>query len=219
MQSISPRDAFLLGGLGLAGTVAGGAGLWVALALPPHTGTAAGPGEELLQPPELRSAGGKLQLRLEAGPGQFRLGGRQASAYGYNGSLPGPTLRLRAGDELSIRFVNSLDEDTNLHLHGLHVSPAGSADNVFVTVSPGASFDYNYRLPPDHPPGMYWYHPHHHGLVARQIFGGLFGAIIVEDPEPIESATERVLVVSDTSLDGGGNVRGVTPMERVAGRE
>ena len=49
---------------------------------------------------------------------------------------------------------------------------------------------------------MYWYHPHHHGTVADQVFGGLYGAIIVEDPEPLPVSRERVLVVSDLTLDG-----------------
>ena len=81
------------------------------------------------------------------------------------------------------------------------------------------AFDYSYRLLPDHPPGVYWYHPHHHGMVAGQIFAGLFGAIIVEDPEAIPVSRERVLLVSDTTLDSAGNVAAASPMERMAGRE
>ena len=56
-------------------------------------------------------------------------------------------------------------------------------------------------------------------MVADQIFAGLFGAIIVEEPEPIPVSSERVLVISDTTLDGAGNIVGVSPMERMAGRE
>ena len=104
-------------------------------------------------------------------------------------------------------------------MHGLHVSPEGNGDNVFVSVEPGGTFDYEYKLPGDHPPGVYWYHPHHHGMVADQIFAGLFGAIIVEDPEPIEASAERVLVISDTTLDGLGNIPEVPAMERMMGRE
>ncbi len=149
----------------------------------------------------------------------MELGGRPAGALCYNGTVPGPTLRLRPGDELTIRLLNSLGEPTNLHVHGLHVSPQANSDNVFVEVMPGESFDYSYRLPPDHPPGVYWYHPHHHGMVAGQIFAGLFGAIIVEDPEAIPVDRERVLLVSDTTLDSAGNIAAVSPMERMAGRE
>ena len=221
MRPISRRDALLLGGLGTAATVAGGAGLWWSLASTqqPTGGTFPAQGSGLRSPPELRSADGRLQLTLDAGPGQVELGGRPAGALCYNGTVPGPTLRLRPGDELTVRLVNSLDEPTNLHVHGLHVSPQANSDNVFVAVSPGESFDYSYRLPPDHPPGVYWYHPHHHGMVAGQIFAGLFGAIIVEDPEAIPVNRERVLLVSDTTLDSAGNIAAVSPMERMAGRE
>jgi FtsP/CotA-like multicopper oxidase with cupredoxin domain len=61
--------------------------------------------------------------------------------------------------------------------------------------------------------------PHHHGIVADQIFAGLFGAIIIEDPEPIEASVDRVMVVSDTTLDGSGNILAVPAMERMMGRE
>ncbi|MDI3210779.1 multicopper oxidase family protein [Arthrobacter sp. AL12] len=224
MRQISRRDALIVGGLGTAATVAGAAGLWWSLTSPQQpagVGGGAAPvqGAELRGPAELRSADGLLQLTLDAAPGGVELGGRRASALCYNGTVPGPTLRLRPGDELSVRLENGLTAPTNLHLHGMHVSPEADADNVFRTVLPGQGFDYRYRLPPDHPPGVYWYHPHHHGMVADQIFAGLFGAIIVEDPEAIPVSTERVLLVSDTTLDSAGNIAAVSPMERMAGRE
>ena len=215
MKPISRRHALLLGGLGAAGTVAGGAGLIWTLTSRPAQVT----GAELAQPPEERSTDGQLQVRLEAGPGPLQVAGRQAAALGYNGTIPGPTLRIRAGDALKVQLVNNLARATNLHVHGLHVSPEGNGDNVFISVEPGGSYDYEYRLPEDHPPGVYWYHPHPHGLVADQIFAGLFGAIIVEDPEPVEASVERVLVVSDTTLDSLGNVPAAAEMERMMGRE
>ena len=215
MQPISRRKALLLGGLGAAGTAAGGAGLIWTLTTRPAPVT----GSDLTQPPEERSTNGQLQVRLEAAPGQILLAGRQAAALGYNGGIPGPTLRVRPGDVLKIGLVNKLTQATNLHVHGLHVSPEGNGDNVFVSVDPGGTFDYEYKLPEDHPPGVYWYHPHHHGMVADQIFAGLFGAIIVEDPEPIEASEERILVISDTTLDGLGNIPEVSAMERMMGRE
>lgn len=195
MQPISRRNALLLGGLGVAGTVAGGAGLWWSLTARPGAGAGTVTGAELVQPPELRSAEGRLEARLEAGPVSLSLGGRQASARGYNGGVPGPTLRVRAGDAVRIRLLNSLAEPTNLHLHGLHVSPQANGDNVFVTVNPGESFDFEYQLPADHPPGVYWYHPHHHGVVAGQrageraghcqdCFPGLYRPLRVPLPRP-----------------------------------
>lgn len=217
MEPISRRGALTLGGLGVASTVVGGAGLlwtWTsAESKQPQ------PGRRLVQPAELRGTNGRLQLRLDAAHGPVRIGGRNATALSYNGGLPGPTLRLNAGDQLGVTLHNGLDDPTNLHVHGLHVSPQGNGDNPFVMVEPGASFDYEYRLPVDHPPGLYWYHPHHHGFVADQVFGGLYGAIIVEDPQPIDAVRERVLVVSDITLDAVGSIPAVSPMEKMLGRE
>lgn len=147
MQPISRRKALLLGGLGVAGTVAGGAGLFWTLTSPSGPVT----GGELTQPPEERSRDGLLQVRLEAAPGPTLLAGRQAAAIGYNRSVPGPTLHLRPGDVLKIKLVNNLVRATNLHVHGLHVSPEWNGDNVFVSVEPGGTFDYEYKLPADHP--------------------------------------------------------------------
>jgi len=215
VQPLSRRQALLLGGLGVAGTVAGATGLLWTLTSPPLPVS----GGELTQPPEERSADGVLHVRLEAASGPVMLAGRQAAGLSYNGGIPGPTLRLRPGDVLKITLVNRLTQATNLHVHGLHVSPSGNGDNVFVSVEPGSSFDYEYRLPQDHPPGVFWYHPHHHGMVADQIFAGLFGAIVIEDPQPIEASVDRVLVVSDTTLDGLGNVAPVPVVQRIMGRE
>uniref|UniRef100_UPI0035D9BC42 multicopper oxidase domain-containing protein n=1 Tax=Janibacter limosus TaxID=53458 RepID=UPI0035D9BC42 len=115
----------------------------------------------------------------------------------FNGSLPGPTLRVAPGDTIRVAMTNGLEAPTNLHVHGLHVSPEGNGDNPFVSIAPGESFDYEFVLPADHPPGTYWYHPHRHGHVADRVAAGLYGAIIVEDPEPVPVTRERVMVVSD----------------------
>jgi FtsP/CotA-like multicopper oxidase with cupredoxin domain len=215
MRPISRRRALQLGGLGVAGTIIGGAGLaWqVTSRFDPAGGGA------LIEPSALRSTGGELDVRLEAAVRRVRLAGGEATTLSYNGGVPGPTLHLQPGDRLRVNLVNRLDVPTNLHTHGLYVSPQGRGDNVFVTVEPGTSFGYDYRLPEDHPPGVYWYHPHHHGLVADQVFGGLYGAIVVGDRTPVPVTRERILVVSDISLDGGGNVRPVSTMARMMGRE
>ena len=215
MRPISRRQALQLGGLGLLSAAVGGAGLsW------PRDGSfLPQAGGQPAEPVTLRSEDGLLRVRLEAAEGPLPIGGRRATAYGYNGSLPGPTLRLRPGDRLQVRLVNRLDAPTNLHVHGLVVSPEGNADNIFVTVQPGESFDYDYRLPVDHPPGVFWYHPHHHPLVADQVFGGLYGAIVVEDADELPVARERVLVISDITLDGAGRVQPPSMMARMMGRE
>lgn len=220
MRPISRRNALLLGGLGVAATAAGGAGLaWTLAGSGGLAGGGPASGAPVGEPAEERSSAGVLQVRLTAAPGPVRLAGQDATALSYNGSIPGPTLRLKPGDTLKITLANNLAQATNLHLHGMYVSPEGNGDNVFLHVEPGRSFDYEYRLPNDHPPGVYWYHPHVHGTVADQIFAGLFGAIIVEDPVPVDAGTERLLVVSDTALDGLGSISPAPDMERMMGRE
>ncbi|MDF3313342.1 multicopper oxidase family protein [Rhodococcus sp. T2V] len=217
MEPISRRRALQLGGLGLAGVLAGGLGLvWKG-----SRGTRfdAAAGAELSEPSVLSSTGGELAIELEAAEGNLPVAGGRAQVLGFNGGVPGPTLRIRPGDRLRVRLRNRLTEPTNLHLHGLHVSPAGNGDNPFLRIEPGQDFDYEYQLPDTHLPGVYWYHPHHHGLVADQIFGGLYGAIIVDDPEPIPVTRERVLVISDLTLDSAGRIAPASMMDRMLGRE
>ncbi len=221
MEALSRRRALQLGGLGIASSAVGGLGLLLSGRSGPSFRTA--PGAALLEPAVLRSSDGALKLTLEARERPVRVGGRAATALSYNGGLPGPTLHLQPGDRLQVTLVNRLADPTNLHVHGLHVSPEGQADNVLVAVPSGASRDYDYQLPADHPPGVYWYHPHHHGMAAEQVFGGLYGAIIVGDPPQgdrmVPVTRERVLVISDTSLDSAGRIRPVGQMARMQGRE
>jgi FtsP/CotA-like multicopper oxidase with cupredoxin domain len=215
MQPLSRRSALVLGGVGAAGVLVGATGLisgWTSGFDPTAS-------RKLVEPKALHSVGGQLQVRLTAAEGPVRIAGRDATALSYNGGVPGPTLFLHPGDLLRVTLVNQLNATTNLHVHGLHVSPQGTSDNVLLAIEPGTSFDYEYRLPDDHPPGVYWYHPHHHGTVADQVFGGLYGAIIVEDTPPIPVSRERVLVISDITLDAAGRVPVPSPMDRMAGRE
>jgi L-ascorbate oxidase len=108
-----------------------------------------------------------------------------------------PTIEVTPGDTVRITLNNKLPTDpscpspdgdvntphcfnsTNLHGHGLWVSPAGNGDNVLLTINPGVSFQYEYNLPPDHPAGTYWYHSHLHGSTALQVSSGMAGALIV----------------------------------------
>jgi FtsP/CotA-like multicopper oxidase with cupredoxin domain len=221
---VGRRKVLAVATLGAAATVVGGVGTWQAFVAPRLDATSAqgaatglATDEALREPPVVAGSGGALAVDLTAAPGAI-LAGRRTGALGYNGTSPGPTLRVAPGDVLRVRLTNHLGETTNLHTHGLHVSPNGNADNVFRMVEDGAHADYEYPIPPDHPAGTFWYHPHHHGLVAQQVFGGLFGAIVVA---PAEAATvrERVLVVSDTTLTSDGQVAQVSRQEVMAGRE
>jgi FtsP/CotA-like multicopper oxidase with cupredoxin domain len=102
-------------------------------------------------------------------------------------------------------------EVTNLHTHGFDTiphlfAPLGTSDpaSKMIAVRPGESFDYAFPLPEDHPPGLYWYHPHHHGSTAVQAVTGMAGGIIIygdvdEVPE-IKAARDIPLVVNDIGL-------------------
>lgn len=216
MGPISRRRALQLGALGVAGVATGAAGLAVT-GLPFPLTDQERAGEALRQPAEVRSRDGLLRVELELTRGEVTLAGRAAVALAYNGTVPGPTLRLRPGDLLQVRLVNRLDAATNLHTHGLHVSPQDNGDNPFLRIAPGQSFDYEFALPGDHRPGTYWYHPHLHGLVADQLQAGLYGAIVIEDDLP--ATRERLLIVSDISLRGDGTVRPASRPEVMMGRE
>jgi FtsP/CotA-like multicopper oxidase with cupredoxin domain len=219
VPDISRRSALILGGVGIAGTAVGGTGFFVNQRISSTTSPVTPAGGDLVEPPELRSVNGTLAVDLESSRQQVTIAGRDVRALSYNGGVPGPTLRVRAGDTLSVSLRNGLADPSNLHVHGLHVSPENNSDNMFVTVAAGDSFDYQYELPANHPPGVYWYHPHHHGFVADQVFGGLYGAIIVEDPDPIPASRERVLVISDITLDSSGTIPAATAMEKMSGRQ
>ncbi len=110
--------------------------------------------------------------------------------WGYNGTVPGPTLRVKRGDELRVRLVNELAEPTTIHWHGVRLPNAldGVPQLTQPAVAPGASFDYRFR-PPD--AGTFWYH----AFVPGQVDRGLHGALIVDEPEPIEVDRDVVLLL------------------------
>ncbi|GAA0994161.1 multicopper oxidase family protein [Subtercola frigoramans] len=219
MAAVSRRTFLTLGGIGGALVVTGGTGLiWDGLnnAAPVTASTG---GAAFTEPPVLRSASGLLDVALTASRSRIVVGGTTVSAMTYNGSLPGPTLVVRPGDRVKITLANHLGEPTNLHTHGLHVSPEGSSDNVFRQVETATTADYEYQIPDDHPAGAFWYHPHHHGMTAEQVFAGLYGAILVERDDHIAVTRQRLLVISDITFDSAGEVAVTSQMDRMAGRE
>jgi FtsP/CotA-like multicopper oxidase with cupredoxin domain len=170
-----------------------------------------------------QAAAGVVQVGLEAKAGWIPFAGRQAYLYGYNNQVPGPLIAARPGDTIRVRFTNSLPEATNLHFHGLHVSPTGAADNSFITVAPGEQFQYELPLLPSHPAGTFWIHPHMHGSVARQVWRGLAAPVIVRGeldaiPE-IQAAQEVVIVLQDVTVGANGQPIEPSFMQEVAGRE
>ncbi|HET7816288.1 MAG TPA: multicopper oxidase family protein [Sphingomicrobium sp.] len=108
------------------------------------------------------------------------------------GAFVAPTIRIAPGRQLTIDIDNRLEpctaeqakeqrcfNDTNLHTHGLWVSPSGNSDNVLISIPPGEKFRYQYQVPADHPAGTFWYHPHRHGSGFVQVGSGMAGALIV----------------------------------------
>jgi suppressor of ftsI len=158
--------------------------------------------------PEVRSsANGFLSTRLRASAVPTVIDGQAVISSVYEGTFPGPTLKIRPGDFLRIELINDLSEETNLHVHGLHVSPLTPGDNVLLHIPPGERFVYEYTLPKNHPAGTYFYHPHRHGLASSQTFKGMSGMIIIEgdiDQIPgIAGLPERSLVLQRPAITGG----------------
>lgn len=163
--------------------------------------------EDLRDPPEILSRNGLLRTRIVVERRKVRLAGRDLWALTYNGMYMPPTLRLRPGDRMEVSFANKLDQQTNLHVHGMHVSPVGNSDNVFLKIEPGKSFTYKYAFPKSLEPGTYWYHPHPHTLSAAQTAGGMAGLIVVDGldtylPAALRGITQHVVALKDFQLVG-----------------
>ncbi|CAI5746563.1 unnamed protein product [Peronospora destructor] len=110
--------------------------------------------------------------------------------------------KFSTSDRLVVTLTNSLEagknNNTNLHLHGVHVSPVGEADNVIPIVKPGGQRRYTYDIRADHPAGTFWYHPHAHGNVNSQLNGMMAGTLIIADRPadfPIELAAMEDIVM------------------------
>lgn len=98
----------------------------------------------------------------------------------YNSRITGPMLIVDPGDTIKITLINKLDgQVSNLHTHGLHVSPLGKGDNVLVAVEPNATREIVIEIPEDHFIGPDWYHPHLHGSTNDQVASGLGGYLLV----------------------------------------
>lgn len=179
------------------------------------------------QPAEIKEATADFQV-FEVQWLNRTLNGLKTKLRSYNGQVPGPLIETRPGEKVRIRVKNSLTpydstgwtgdhniphhlSTTNLHVHGLDVAPhlfnpLGTSDPKapMIHIMPGETFDYVFELPADHPPGLYWYHPHNHGSTAVQAVSGMAGAIIIrgdidEVPE-IKAARDITLAIQDIGL-------------------
>ncbi len=153
----------------------------------------------------------QLNIRLTDGriynPATQRFDRVSLRSYVAEGAAPNPftpfvapTIRTKPGDTVRVSLNNTLDaqpdckppnintphcfNSTNLHSHGLWVSPSGNSDNVLITIRPKVAFEYEYNIPAPHPAGTFWYHPHLHGSTALQVASGMAGALIIHGDRP-----------------------------------
>jgi FtsP/CotA-like multicopper oxidase with cupredoxin domain len=128
---------------------------------------------------------------------QWEIGeGKTITAWGFNGQLPGPTLKAQVGDTMVIRVKNDLEEPVTIHWHGLRIPAAMDGTGVVQDpIQPGETFEYRFQLPDA---GTFWYHSHVNETV--QMERGLYGAFIVEDPADPVTDGEKVFVIDDMKL-------------------
>jgi FtsP/CotA-like multicopper oxidase with cupredoxin domain len=152
-------------------------------------------------------ADGVREIRIAAVPGRASLVGRdpQTDVLGYDGKVPGPTLRLKQGEPVRIIVENKLDQDTTVHWHGIRVPNAmdGVPGLTQPPIKPGESFAYEFT-PPD--AGTFWYHPHANSL--QQLGRGLAGALIVEASDPYAVDREILWMIGDWRLKPDGQIAG-----------
>jgi FtsP/CotA-like multicopper oxidase with cupredoxin domain len=167
----------------------------------------------LPDPPVVRSERGVAEMTLTAAR---KPDGHDA--FVFDGRDVPPTIHVAPGDTLKIHYVNALPAPTraaahggqmhmtNLHFHGLTVSPLRPQDDVLDMIAmPGETLDYTVTIPRDHLPGLYWYHTHPHGESHQQVLDGMSGALIIDGIEQYAPAMrnlrERVLVIRATDIE------------------
>lgn len=122
----------------------------------------------------------------------------QTRIWGFEGMAPGPEIRVPQGARVQKRLMNDLPDATSTHWHGIRIDNAmdGVAGLTQEAIATGRSFDYDFVVPDA---GTYWYHAHNRSF--EQVARGLHGALIVEEPEPIDIDHEEVLILDDWLID------------------
>lgn len=154
------------------------------------------------------SKGALHEFRLRAAPANVRLVPApypDTAVWAFNGSVPGPEIRVRQGERLRVVAENGLAETTTVHWHGMRVPNAmdGVPDLTQPPTAPGASFVYEFDAVDA---GTFWYHPHQNGAV--QVGRGLYGPLIVEEPEPIAVDRDLTWVLDDWRLQRDASITG-----------
>jgi FtsP/CotA-like multicopper oxidase with cupredoxin domain len=145
---------------------------------------------------------------LEAREGMLQLlpePGVSTAVWGYDGQVPGPLLRYKTGEEVKVRLINQLSQPTAIHWHGVRIVNAmdGTGGLTQDPVRPGGSFDYRFTLPDS---GLYWYHPHALPFSHEQLGRGLYGVLIVDEPEPPVADRDMLAVLADWKLGENGQI-------------
>jgi suppressor of ftsI len=166
----------------------------------------------LAAPPQVR---GDFVLRAVTDPVTGK------GVFLFDGHGTPPLIRTAPGAKLRVTYINDMSPHsteicidrpcmnmTNLHFHGLHVSPQPPQDDVLdMSAMPGESLHYSVDIPANQPPGLYWYHTHPHGESYQQDLDGMSGAIVIDGidryvPE-VRTIPERVLILRDAELQQG----------------
>jgi FtsP/CotA-like multicopper oxidase with cupredoxin domain len=193
-------------------------------------------GSVVVNPPSLFSSNGVLAVRFSY-QHVFDAFNRELFCFMTPDGLQNPTLHVRPGDHLVITVTNNLPPATgsmmmmnasvcgsatmntaslNIHYHGTNTSPTCHQDDVINTIiNANETFLYDVAFPDNEPPGLYWYHPHIHGIAEHALQGGAAGAIVVEGIEDVQPAVselhERILLVRDQQVPGNPPPMGNIP--------
>jgi FtsP/CotA-like multicopper oxidase with cupredoxin domain len=172
-----------------------------------------------------------VEVNVEAKVAPINVGGVTANLLTYNGQYPGPTIEYKPGDTLKLNFKNSLPNSgtsilgynsslTNIHTHGLHVSPVAPSDDPTIQVASGATYNYVYDTSLQAGGTFDFYHCHIHGLTAEQFWGGLTGSLISADPTDLLSDYEtHIIFIKDITLNGDQPQPYFSVMDFVMGKE
>lgn len=161
----------------------------------------------MLPPQSHARAAGIREFRLRAGIGRAQIAPEphgDTAVWYYDGSLPGPEIRVRQGDRLRVAVENALGEETTVHWHGVRVPNAtdGVPHLTQAPIAPGETFTYEFDAIDA---GTFWYHPHQRSF--EQVRRGLYGPLIVEKADPVRVDRDITWVLSDWRLTKTAEMR------------
>lgn len=177
---------------------------------------------ELAVPPILskKTSDGTVNfdISVQRGHTEF-MNGTKVESLGYNGSLLGPTVRVKRGDKVRFNITNNLSEHTTVHWHGLLV-PGNMDGGPHQVIMPGKTWNPEFTI--DQPAATVWYHPHGAGNTASQVYKGLGGLFIIDDENsakleiPSQYGVDDVpLVIQDRLFTDDGQVHYLSSMRDI----